>query len=152
MPTIRFLVILAPPAVLNEPLLKLVLSIVLEIINAPLVKIFPSTSNDSAGLDLLIPTLLSNILKIVLAMPFLLTCRSSELPAALLYIFAAVDEVDTVNVPSIPTVTPELFLTLRLVDIVCDVSLVLRGSILKNFDAATDVLPTSNASAFNAVP
>ena len=75
---------LTPPAVLIDPLLTLVLSVVLEIINAPLARIFPSTSSASAGLALLIPTLLSNILKMVLAMPFLLTCRSKELPAALL--------------------------------------------------------------------
>ena len=41
----------------------------------------PSTSSASSGAAMLIPTLLSSTLSTVVGIPFLLTCKSTELPA-----------------------------------------------------------------------
>ena len=71
---------------------------------------------------------------------------SIELPAALLYIFAAVAEVPILNVPSIPTVIPLLFLMLNAK------SVVLIVSDLKNLPESTSMPPTFKALARVAVP
>ena len=108
-PTIRFLVIATPPKVRILPLFKLVLAVVLVDISVPVSLILPITSKDSVGFSWFIPTRLSTSLIIVAGIPFLLVCRSRELPAAELYILLD-DSVDnSLNVSSTPIERPLLF-------------------------------------------
>ena len=81
-PTKIFFVTAIPPAVLIEPLFRLVLSAVLATIIDPERVILPSTSRASLGTNLLMPTLSSKILSTVVGVPSLLICKSIELPIA----------------------------------------------------------------------
>ena len=145
-PTMRFFVTAAPPAVLKLPLFKLVLAVLFVTMIAPVSVRLPSMSKAWLGVAWFIPTLLSTTLRIVEGIPSRLVWISIELPAALLYILAAVAVVPMLKVPSTPTVTPLLFLILNAK------SVVLIVSDLKNFPDSTSTPPTLSALARVAVP
>lgn len=114
-PTRKFFVIAAPPDVIILPLSKLVESVVSVTIIPLLTLIFPTTSNASVGLILLMPTDVPVAVIVSTGLPpELVLIKILEPSVLLLRTVAPLAVVVKEAFKSEPIVTPELFLTLKL--------------------------------------